>query len=166
MCPSAPRVCSEPGGQKLVLSLSLDLIASTTKLHSFTNNTSSLNTINSLQPWSYRVYTIKCTHYKISSFWPYIIEYFVRIMQTVQFLFVYCGSGIHGFFRVTSLGQSYIYHQISNIRCILVASKTVVTQMLLEHCLSALPQLHLHSWLNTWLQWIGQRQLQDKMRNI
>ena len=26
MCPSAPRVCSEPGGQKFVLSLSLDLI--------------------------------------------------------------------------------------------------------------------------------------------
>ena len=28
MCPFAPRVCSEPGGQKLVLSLSLDRIAS------------------------------------------------------------------------------------------------------------------------------------------
>ena len=27
MCPSAPRVCSEPGGQKPVLSLSLDLIS-------------------------------------------------------------------------------------------------------------------------------------------
>ena len=27
-CPSAPRVCSEPGGQKPVLSLSLDLIGS------------------------------------------------------------------------------------------------------------------------------------------
>ena len=26
MCPSAPRVCSEPGGQKPVLSLSLDRI--------------------------------------------------------------------------------------------------------------------------------------------
>ena len=26
MCPSAPRVCSEPGGQKTVLSLSLDCI--------------------------------------------------------------------------------------------------------------------------------------------
>ena len=26
MCPSAARVCSEPGGQKPVLSLSLDLI--------------------------------------------------------------------------------------------------------------------------------------------
>ena len=28
MWPSAPRVCSEPGGQKPVLSLSLDLIKS------------------------------------------------------------------------------------------------------------------------------------------
>ena len=27
-------------------------------------------------------------------------------------------------------------------------------------------QLHLHSRLNTWLQWIGQRQLEDEMRNI
>ena len=27
-------------------------------------------------------------------------------------------------------------------------------------------QLHLHSRLNTWLQWIGQRQQQDETRNI
>ena len=33
-------------------------------------------------------------------------------------------------------------------------------------CLSALLQPHLHSQLNTWLQWIGQRQLQDEPRNI
>ena len=32
--------------------------------------------------------------------------------------------------------------------------------------LSALLQLHLHSRLNTWLQWIGQYQLQDETRNI
>ena len=38
--------------------------------------------------------------------------------------------------------------------------------MKLEHRLSALLQLHLHSQLNTWLQWIGQRQLQDETRNI
>ena len=31
---------------------------------------------------------------------------------------------------------------------------------------AALLQLHLHSRLNTWLQCIGQRQLQDKTRNI
>ena len=38
--------------------------------------------------------------------------------------------------------------------------------MWLEHRLSALLQLHLHYLLNTWLPWIGQRQLQDEMRNI
>ena len=38
--------------------------------------------------------------------------------------------------------------------------------MKLEHRLSALLQLHLHFWLNTWFQWIGQRQLQDKTRVI
>ena len=38
--------------------------------------------------------------------------------------------------------------------------------MQLELPLSALLQLHLHSQLNTWLQWIGQRQQQDETRNI
>ena len=37
--------------------------------------------------------------------------------------------------------------------------------MQLEHHLLVL-QLHLHSRLHTWLHWIGQRQLQDEMRNI
>ena len=32
MCPTAPRVCSEPGGQKPVLSLSLDLIVKQFKI--------------------------------------------------------------------------------------------------------------------------------------
>ena len=32
--------------------------------------------------------------------------------------------------------------------------------------MSALLQLRLHSRLNTWLQWIGQKQLQDETRNI
>ena len=35
-----------------------------------------------------------------------------------------------------------------------------------EHCLSALLQLNLHSRLKTWLQWIGQRQLEHETRNI
>ena len=39
-------------------------------------------------------------------------------------------------------------------------------KMKLEHCLPALLRLHLHSRLNTWLQWIGQRQLQDETRNM
>ena len=36
--------------------------------------------------------------------------------------------------------------------------------MELEHRLSALLQLHLHSRHSTWLLWIGQRQLQDEAR--
>ena len=35
-----------------------------------------------------------------------------------------------------------------------------------EHRLSAPLQLHLYSLLNTWFQWIRQRQLQDDTRNI
>ena len=38
--------------------------------------------------------------------------------------------------------------------------------MKLEHRLSALLQLHLHSRLNAWLQGVGQRRLQDEMRII
>ena len=38
--------------------------------------------------------------------------------------------------------------------------------MKLDHGLSALLQLHLHSRLNIWLQWLRQRQLQDETRNI
>ena len=38
--------------------------------------------------------------------------------------------------------------------------------MYLEHRLSALLQLDLHSRLNNWLQWVVQRQLQDETRTI
>ena len=38
--------------------------------------------------------------------------------------------------------------------------------MQLEHRLSALLRLHLHSRLSTWLQWIGPKQLQDETRSI
>ena len=51
------------------------------------------------------------------------------------------------------------YHHTSNISPILVGNKIV-------DCLSPLLQLHLHSRLNTWLQSIGQRQLQDETRSI
>ena len=36
----------------------------------------------------------------------------------------------------------------------------------MEHRLSALLQLHLHSWLNTYFQWIRQRERQDEAKNI
>ena len=49
-----------------------------------------------------------------------------------------------------------IYRQVSNIRRALIGHKIV------DHSL----QLYLRSQLNTWLQWIGQRQLQDETRDI
>ena len=58
------------------------------------------------------------------------------------------------------------YSQISNISRTLVDNKIVDDSDALEHRLSALLQLHLHSRLNTWLQWIGQIPLQDDARNI
>ena len=51
------------------------------------------------------------------------------------------------------------YREISNI-------KLLITHMKLEHRLSALLQLHLHYGLNTCVQWIEQRQLQDETSNI
>ena len=51
------------------------------------------------------------------------------------------------------------YRQTSNI------SRTLVGNGIVDH-LSALFQLLLHSRLNTWLQWIGQRQLQDETRDF
>ena len=47
-----------------------------------------------------------------------------------------------------------------------LAIELLITQIYLEHRLSAQLQLYLHSRLNTWLQWIGQRRLQDEMRII
>ena len=41
-----------------------------------------------------------------------------------------------------------------------------VFRLLYSYFLSALLQLHLHSRLNTWLQWIGKRQLLDETRII
>ena len=51
-----------------------------------------------------------------------------------------------------------IYRKVSNIRGTLLGNKIV------DH--SDVVHLHLHSQLNTWLQWIGQRQLQHEKRNI
>ena len=56
-----------------------------------------------------------------------------------------------------------IYRHISNI------SRTLVGNKIMDHSyvvVEAPTALHLRSRLNTWLQWIGQRQLQDETRNI
>ena len=56
-----------------------------------------------------------------------------------------------------------IYCQISNITCTLVGNKIVDN----PDIFGASPvQLHLQYQINTWLQYIVQRQLQDEMRNI
>ena len=48
-------------------------------------------------------------------------------------------------------------------------TRTLVGNKIVDHSdiVGAVPvQLHLHLWLNTWLQWIGQTQLQDEKRNF
>ena len=57
-----------------------------------------------------------------------------------------------------------IYRQTSNISRTLTGKVILITPMYLEQRLSVLLQLHLHYLLNTWLQWIGQRRLQDEIR--
>ena len=54
------------------------------------------------------------------------------------------------------------YREVSNI------SRTLVGNKIVDHLyvVSALLQLHLHSQINTWLQWSGQKQRQDETRNI
>ena len=59
-----------------------------------------------------------------------------------------------------------IYRQISNISCTLVGNKIVDHSDVVGASTVVLLQLHLHSRLNTWLQYIAQRQLQDETRNI
>ena len=74
-----------------------------------------------------------------------------------------------GVLGLLSTKLSLKYRQVYNIRCTVVGNKIVDHSdvvFFFEHCLSALLQLHLHSRLNTWLHWIGQRQLQDGTRNI
>ena len=69
----------------------------------------------------------------------------------------------HNSRHFTSL-QSTVKHLIWDAP--LQAIKLLITQMQLAHGLAAVPQLHLHSQLNTWLQWIGQRKLQNETRSI
>ena len=65
------------------------------------------------------------------------------------------------------------YFKTSNVRRTFVGNKLLITQMQLEHRLSALHQRNLHSRLNTWLQWIAEvyytvymsRSQQDITRN-
>ena len=58
------------------------------------------------------------------------------------------------------------YHQIFNIRCTLTGNEIVDHSDVVGASPVDLLQLHLHSWLNTWLQWIGEKQLHKEMKNI
>ena len=58
------------------------------------------------------------------------------------------------------------YRQTSNISRILMGNKIVDRSDVVGASPSALLQQHLHSRLNTWNQWIGQRQLQDETMYI
>ena len=59
-----------------------------------------------------------------------------------------------------------MHRKVSNISRTLIGNKIVDHLDVVGASLSALLQLHLHSQLNTWLQWIGQRPLHDETRNI
>ena len=59
-----------------------------------------------------------------------------------------------------------IYRETPNISRTWVANTFFFTEVYSEYRLSALLELHLHSRLNTWLQRIGQIQLEEKTSNI
>ena len=63
-----------------------------------------------------------------------------------------------------STAATFGYCQTSETWCNLVRNKLVDHSDVVGALV--LLQLHLHSPLNTWLHWIGQRQLQDKTRII
>ena len=64
-----------------------------------------------------------------------------------------------GMVRTQAIGSKY--REISNINGTLVSNKIV------DHThVGADPTTYFHSWLNTWLPWIVQSQLQEETRNI
>ena len=58
------------------------------------------------------------------------------------------------------------YHTVSNISGTWVGNKIVDQSGVVGASPVGAAPLHLHSQLIIWLQWIGQRQLQDETRNI
>ena len=55
------------------------------------------------------------------------------------------------------------YRQTSDLSRTLVGNELVDQSDVVEHRLSALLQRHLHSRLNTWLQWIGRTARRDEL---
>ena len=61
---------------------------------------------------------------------------------------------------------SQIYRQVSNIRHTLVCYEIVDHSDVVGASPVGAAPTNLHSQLNTWLHWIGQRHLQDETRNV
>ena len=96
--------------------------------------------------WDYFPCTRSCsevtvTHLKIRHFWN---------CYPFTFSFFSCHN------------EANVYCQTSSISHALVGNK------IFDHSdvVGAAPTLHLHSWFDAWFQWIRQRQLQDRARNI
>ena len=108
MCPSAPRVCSEPGGQKPVLSLSLDLILHTKYI---VYNVSS--SMKHLYGW-FPIYLSR-NHSK----WPMVSSKKYRGILNVQLLEPWINIKVSYRYRKshhwdkTILRPSYLYNGIS-----------------------------------------------------
>ena len=65
-----------------------------------------------------------------------------------------------------NINSIHKYHQTSNISCTFVANKIVDHSDVVGTSPAGAAPTTFHSQLNTWLQLIVQRQLQDKTRNI
>ena len=96
----------------------------------------------------------------------YITHCWLWCIALVQALIKWSLKNLHMTRKHRQACAKKIYRKVSNVRHTLVGNKIVDHSDVVGHCLSALFLLHLHSQLNMWLQWIGQRQLQDKMRNV
>ena len=116
-----------------------------------------------------------------SQYWhllePLISSYALWMCVPKHYFDDYKTSDLHYFnFKLTvswwhQHSQLYQTFWTANILIILLKKvklliKLLITQMSLEHLKQVILKLHLHSPLNTRLQQIAQRQLQDDRRNI
>ena len=92
-------------------------------------------------------------------------DFYFPVNQTnsIEIMPRYCVSLIVSDYHIMSRYNAP-HRKTSYISRTLVGNKIVDNSDVVEHRLSALLQLHLHSQLNTWLQWIGKRPLQEETR--
>ena len=94
MCPSAPRVCSEPGGQRPVLSLSLDLIRFFFVFFFFSFVKTWVWSKMAVKtwfkilawPWIYLFLTRECAKMPIFQAWNYDLNLIFFVIQTLRSL--------------------------------------------------------------------------------